>query len=115
MNYLLIGRPNVGKTSIYNILTKSKLNINHKESGTTRDWHKGKIFSTTNQYIFDTPGILIDSRIKKKIKSINILDKLLSIIDVFIFIIDYSPVPNPLDKEAIKLYAPRILYENTDC
>ena len=66
MNYLLIGRPNVGKSSIYNILTRSNTNIIHKESGTTRDWHKGKIFSTTDQYIFDTPGIIIDPRVKKK-------------------------------------------------
>ena len=54
MNYLLIGRPNVGKSSIYNILTRSNSNIIHKESGTTRDWHKGKIFSATDHYIFDT-------------------------------------------------------------
>ena len=42
MNYLLIGRPNVGKSSIYNILTGSNSNIIHKDSGTTRDWHKEK-------------------------------------------------------------------------
>ena len=42
MNYLLIGRPNVGKSSIYNLLTGNN-NIIHKLKGTTRDWHKDKI------------------------------------------------------------------------
>ena len=43
MNYLLVGRPNVGKSSIFNILTGQKKNIIHIDEGTTRDWHQGKI------------------------------------------------------------------------
>ena len=31
MNFLLIGRPNAGKSSLYNILTSGKNNIIHKE------------------------------------------------------------------------------------
>ena len=102
MNYLLIGRPNVGKSSIYNILTKSNSNIVHKEGRTTRDWHKGRIFSINEHYIYDTPGILLKSDDKNNLKLINILDKLLFKVDVFLFVIDYKPVPNPLDEEAIK-------------
>ena len=43
MNYLLIGKPNVGKTSIYNILTGFDSNITHAKVGTTRDWHFEKL------------------------------------------------------------------------
>ena len=39
MHLLLIGLPNVGKSSIYNILTNNKKNIIHSKKGTTRDWH----------------------------------------------------------------------------
>ena len=39
MNFLIIGQPNVGKTSIYNLLTNKDYNIIHKSVGTTRDWH----------------------------------------------------------------------------
>ena len=60
MNYLLIGKPNVGKSSIFNILTSLNLNIIHSESGTTRDWHK-EIIKGTNSYVFDTPGILMSN------------------------------------------------------
>ena len=101
MNYLLIGRPNVGKSSIYNILTRSNSNIIHKDCGTTRDWHQEKIFSTSDHYIYDTPGVIVDSN--NKIKPINLLDKLISKIDVFLFVIDYKSISNPLDNEAIKL------------
>ena len=61
MNYLLIGQPNVGKTSIYNILTGSNINIVHSEAGTTRDWHKELIIDSSS-YVFDTPGILIKNK-----------------------------------------------------
>ncbi len=43
MNYLLLGRQNVGKSSIFNILTNSNSNIVHNISGSTRDWHRKKI------------------------------------------------------------------------
>ena len=46
MNFFLIGKPNVGKSSIFNILTGSDINIVHKLSGTTRDWHKELIKGT---------------------------------------------------------------------
>ena len=51
MHYLLIGKPNVGKSSIYNILTASNKNIIHKEEGTTRDWHKSNIIMKIAQIL----------------------------------------------------------------
>ena len=66
MNYLLIGKPNVGKTSIYNILTGFDSNITHAKVGTTRDWHFEKIKDSSIN-IYDTPGILINDTHKKNI------------------------------------------------
>ena len=54
MNFLLIGRPNAGKSSLYNILTSGKNNIIHKEEGTTRDWHKSSVKDLENIFIYDT-------------------------------------------------------------
>ena len=45
MNFLILGMPNVGKTSIYNIITNSDFNIIHKTIGTTRDWHVSNLKS----------------------------------------------------------------------
>ena len=61
MNFLLIGRPNAGKSSLYNILTSGKNNIIHKEEGTTRDWHKSIVKDLENVFIYDTPGVIIQN------------------------------------------------------
>ena len=59
MNFLLLGKPNVGKSSIYNILTGNKSNIIHNVEGTTRDWHNSDIINISNCQVYDTPGILL--------------------------------------------------------
>ena len=86
MNFLLIGKPNVGKSSIYNILTKGKKNIVHKEEGTTRDWHKGLVKQLYNITLYDTPGIIIEG---DKIKKIY-FSKIFNLIDKFIYVVDYK-------------------------
>ena len=86
MNFLLIGKPNAGKSSIYNILTSGKKNIIHKEEGTTRDWHKSNVRGFNNIIIYDTPGIVFQNN---KINKVNFSD-LFNIIDKFIYVIDYK-------------------------
>ena len=96
MKYLLIGRPNVGKTSIFNKLTVSK-NIIHKQEGTTRDWHKNKIKGLRNSIIYDSPGVIIQ---KNKSKEIN-FSKLLLNIDIFLYVIDLKSKSIDYDNESI--------------
>ena len=101
MNFLLIGKPNVGKSSIFNILTFSNNNIVHPEEGTTRDWHKEKI-TQTNSYIFDTPGVLINnSNNYKKLLDISFshiinFDKI-----IFLYVVSYKDGFNSIDNFAI--------------
>ena len=86
MNFLLIGKPNAGKSSIYNIITSGKKNIIHKEEGTTRDWHKAKVTNLNNIVIYDTPGVIIQNH---KINNVA-FSNLFQIIDKFIYVIDYK-------------------------
>ncbi len=95
MNFLLIGMPNVGKTSIFNLFIKHNHNIIHSESGTTRDWHVDKISNNVN--IYDTPGILFN---KNKIINNN-FELLIKKIDVFIYVIDYKLISYEKDRDLI--------------
>ena len=54
----IVGRPNVGKSTLMNKLVKEKVAIVSDKAGTTRDQIKGIVNIGENQYIFvDTPGI----------------------------------------------------------
>lgn len=54
----IVGRPNVGKSTLMNKLVKEKVAIVSDKAGTTRDQIRGIVNIQDNQYIFvDTPGI----------------------------------------------------------
>lgn len=54
----IVGRPNVGKSTLINKLVREKVAIVSDKSGTTRDQIRGIVNINENQYIFvDTPGI----------------------------------------------------------
>lgn len=54
----IVGRPNVGKSTLINKLIKEKVAIVSDKSGTTRDQIRGIVNMGEEQYIFiDTPGI----------------------------------------------------------
>mgnify|MGYP000443980011 CR=1 FL=1 len=86
MNFLLIGKPNAGKSSLYNILTSGRNNIIHKEEGTTRDWHKSCVKDFKNVFIYDTPGVVI---LNNKINKIHFAE-LFNLADKFIYLIDFK-------------------------
>ncbi len=86
MNFLIIGMPNVGKTSLFNLIVGNKYNIIHKTIGTTRDWHCASLINNTNINVYDTPGIVLSKKNKLDIK----IKKLIDDIDIFIYVIDYK-------------------------
>lgn len=97
MNILILGMPNVGKTSLYNIITNnSNNNIIHNTIGTTRDWHVAPLKSNININVFDTPGIINEKNLVTKSVS-NIINK----IDIFVYVIDYKDENYLIDKELI--------------
>ena len=100
MNFLIIGLPNVGKTSIYNLITNSANNIIHETTGTTRDWHFASLINNENIHIYDSPGVIF--------KKNNTIDKrfeeLLFNIDVFIYVLDYKEKNYTLDKQLLNIF-----------
>ena len=96
MNILILGMPNVGKTSLYNLITNKNNNIIHDTIGTTRDWHVSPLKSNINIDVYDTPGIINQKSLVTKSVS-NIIRK----IDIFVYVIDYKDENYFIDKELI--------------
>jgi len=73
--------PNVGKTSLYNLITNKNNNIIHDTIGTTRDWHVSPLKSNSNIDVYDTPGIINQKNLVTKS-----ISKIIRVIDIFYFI-----------------------------
>ena len=98
MNILILGMPNVGKTSLYNIISDNEKNIIHNTIGTTRDWHTSPLAINNKINIYDTPGIInTNNSIEKKII------KLINNIDIFLYVIDYKSEHFDNDISLLKL------------
>lgn len=58
----IVGRPNVGKSTLFNRLTQSRQAIVNEEAGTTRDRQYGKVEWTGHEFsIVDTGGWVVNS------------------------------------------------------
>ena len=84
----LIGRPNVGKSTIFNRLIKERISIVDDQPGVTRDRLYGKVeWLTKNFRIIDTGGIeLSDQPFQTQIRAQ--VDIAIEEADVIVFIVD---------------------------
>ncbi len=58
----IVGRPNVGKSTLFNRLTESKSAIVDETSGVTRDRHYGKVIWNGKEFsVIDTGGLIVNS------------------------------------------------------
>jgi len=100
----IVGRPNVGKSTLFNRLTQSRRAIVHDESGTTRDRQYGKSEWSGREFsVIDTGGWVVNStdvfedEIKRQV-SLAIEEA-----DVILFMVDVQNGITDLDAEVAQI------------
>ena len=99
----IIGRPNVGKSTLMNHLIGQKISITSRKPQTTRHKVTGVLTSDDTQYIFvDTPGFqnkyqskLNDALNKSVVNSLGTVDAIILVVEAGIF--------NSADQEVLEL------------
>ncbi len=94
----IVGRPNVGKSTLFNRLIKERKAIIHEESGVTRDRHYGRCFWNGVEFsVIDTGGYvdgsedIFEEEIRKQVLlAIDEADVLLFVVDVLSGITDWD-------------------------
>ena len=100
----IVGRPNVGKSALFNRLTRSRLAIVEDRPGVTRD----RLYADADAYgrpyvLVDTGGFDPDSDDPLKQSIAHQVQVALSEADAVICLLDGSAPPMPADREAVKL------------
>jgi GTP-binding protein len=100
----IVGRPNVGKSTIFNRLTESRQAITDAESGVTRDRHYGKSEWNGREFsVIDTGGYvhgsddIFESEIRKQVQLA------IEEANVILFLVDAKSGITDLDQSVVKL------------
>ena len=106
----IIGRPNVGKSTLFNRLTQTREAIVHESSGVTRDRHYGKcIWNGIEFSLIDTGGFIrnsddvFEAEIRKQVLiAIEESDSILFVVDVELGITDLDAAVAQILRQANK-------------
>jgi GTP-binding protein len=100
----IVGRPNVGKSTLFNRLTESRAAIVNEESGVTRDRHYGKVTWNGVEFsVIDTGGFVensadvFESEINRQVRLA------VSEADVIIFMVNVEDGIHELDKSVAEM------------
>ena len=103
INFLIVGKPNSGKSTFYNTLNNKYLSPTGPESGLTKDIFKSEVeILNTNFVFFDTPGLRRKNKIndKDEIKLTYDVISLIDKIDVVFLLVDSN---ENLTKQDLKI------------
>ena len=106
----IVGRPNVGKSTLFNRLTKSRRAIVNEEAGTTRDRQYGKSEWNGREFsVIDTGGWVVNSSdiFEDEIKKHVVLA--IEEADIIIFMVDIQNGITDYDLEVAQILRSRIL------
>ena len=85
----IVGRPNVGKSTLLNHLVGQKISITSRKAQTTRHRIHGILTTETHQFVFvDTPGFQTEYRTALNRAMNRTVNAVLADVDVILFVID---------------------------
>jgi GTP-binding protein len=113
----IVGRPNVGKSTLFNRLTHTRQAIVNEEAGTTRDRHYGKVEWCGQEFsLIDTGGWVVnpDDVFEEEInKQVQIA---IEEADIILFVVDVMNGTTDLDDEVARILRrtkkPRLVVAN---
>lgn len=100
----IVGRPNVGKSTLFNRLTESRDAIIHEVAGVTRDRHYGKSNWNGKEFsVIDTGGYIMgsDDEFEHEIRKQVILA--IEEADAIMFLVDVKEGLTPMDEDVADL------------
>ncbi|MFK8000916.1 MAG: ribosome biogenesis GTPase Der [Polyangiales bacterium] len=100
----IVGRPNVGKSTLFNKLARKRIAIVEDIEGVTRDRHYADAWTLGRDYVLiDTGGFDPDSDDPMKENIATQVKLALAECDVVVCVFDAMSDPLPADREAVKL------------
>jgi GTP-binding protein len=100
----VVGRPNVGKSTLFNRLARARIAIVHDEPGVTRDRHYADTSAFGRAYtIVDTGGFDPEDTDPMKAGIAKHVRAAIAEADAIIFVTDATTGPSAADRAAIKL------------
>lgn len=100
----IVGRPNVGKSTLFNRLTKSRHAITDEESGVTRDRHYGKSDWGGKEFsVIDTGGYISGSEDRFELEIRKQVEIAIDEASVILFIVDAQDGITEMDNDVAQI------------
>ena len=100
----IVGRPNVGKSALFNRLVGHETAIVSEEAGTTRDRHFGRIeWNGTSFWLVDTGGLTDDSGVPMDVEIRRQVLQAIAEADLMLLVVDARVGVHPQDMRVVEL------------
>ena len=100
----LIGRPNVGKSALFNRLVETDAAIVSEEAGTTRDRHFARAqWNGRDFWLVDTGGLTEDSRLPMDLEIRRQVQEAIGEADLLLFVVDAKVGLHPSDARIVDI------------